>query len=98
MVTRSGKRKYIKISLKLTRVYILVLSQSQLFDGKAQQSVRAEDSEVESYGIANVSDPNDSRTLDDLLEWTKKDKRRLLHAVYRVGNLDKTIKYVSFCR
>ncbi|KAH9749543.1 Lactoylglutathione lyase GLX1 [Citrus sinensis] len=30
----------------------------------------------------------------ELLEWPKKDKRRLLHAVYRVGDLDRTIKYV----
>jgi lactoylglutathione lyase len=29
-----------------------------------------------------------------LLEWLKKDKRRLLHVVYRVGDLDRTIKYV----
>jgi lactoylglutathione lyase len=28
----------------------------------------------------------------ELLEWPKKDKRRLLHAVYRVGDLDRTIK------
>ena len=32
----------------------------------------------------------------ELLEWPKKDKRRFLHAVYRVGDLDRTIKYVFF--
>lgn len=32
---------------------------------------------------------------DELLEWPKKDKRRFLHAVYRVGNLDRTIAYVT---
>lgn len=32
----------------------------------------------------------------ELLEWPKKDKRRFLHAVYRVGDLDRTIKYVNF--
>lgn len=30
---------------------------------------------------------------DELLEWPKKDKRRFLHVVYRVGDLDRTIKY-----
>lgn len=30
---------------------------------------------------------------DSLLEWAKKDKRRFLHVVYRVGDLDRTIKY-----
>lgn len=32
----------------------------------------------------------------ELLEWPKKDKRRFLHAVYRVGDLDRTIKYVIY--
>lgn len=32
----------------------------------------------------------------ELLEWPKKDKRRFLHAVYRVGDLDRTIKYATF--
>lgn len=31
----------------------------------------------------------------ELFEWPKKDKRRLLHAVYRVGDLERTIKYAS---
>ena len=32
----------------------------------------------------------------DLVEWPKKDKRRFLHVVYRVGDLDRTIRYLSF--
>ncbi|CAI0408989.1 unnamed protein product [Linum tenue] len=38
--------------------------------------------------------------LDDpnaLLEWIKNDKRRMLHVVYRVGDLDKTIKFYTEC-
>ncbi|KAF9674037.1 hypothetical protein SADUNF_Sadunf10G0086200 [Salix dunnii] len=31
----------------------------------------------------------------DLLEWSKKDKRRLLHAVYCAGDLERTIKCVT---
>ncbi|KAI5447201.1 Lactoylglutathione lyase [Lathyrus oleraceus] len=31
----------------------------------------------------------------ELLEWPKKDKRRFLHAVYRVGDLDRTIKFYT---
>ena len=30
-----------------------------------------------------------------VLEWPKQDKKRMLHAVYRVGDLDRAIKYVS---
>lgn len=29
----------------------------------------------------------------ELLEWPKKDNHRFLHVVYRVGDLDRTIKY-----
>ncbi|GMH15782.1 hypothetical protein Nepgr_017623 [Nepenthes gracilis] len=31
----------------------------------------------------------------ELLEWPQKDKRRFLHAVYRVGDLDRTIKFYT---
>lgn len=34
---------------------------------------------------------------DELLEWPKKDKRRFLHVVYRVGDLDRTIKFYTEC-
>ncbi|XP_057960621.1 lactoylglutathione lyase GLX1-like [Malania oleifera] len=34
---------------------------------------------------------------NDLLEWAQKDKHRFLHAVYRVGDLDRTIKYYTEC-
>ncbi|KAL7130302.1 hypothetical protein ABFS83_13G124700 [Erythranthe nasuta] len=33
----------------------------------------------------------------ELLEWPKQDKRRFLHAVYRVGDLDRTIKFYTEC-
>lgn len=34
---------------------------------------------------------------ESLLDWPKKDKRRFLHAVYRVGDLDRTIKFYTEC-
>lgn len=30
---------------------------------------------------------------EDIKQWPKQDKRRFLHAVYRVGNLQATIDY-----
>lgn len=30
---------------------------------------------------------------EDIKQWPKQDKRRFLHAVYRVGNLEATIDY-----
>ncbi|XLS54040.1 hypothetical protein HN51_003795, partial [Arachis hypogaea] len=40
--------------------------------------------------MAETAQPN-----AELLEWPKKDKRRFLHAVYRVGDLDRTIKFYT---
>ncbi|XP_057429237.1 lactoylglutathione lyase GLX1-like isoform X1 [Lotus japonicus] len=40
----------------------------------------------------NMAEPN-----AELLDWSKKDKRRFLHAVYRVGDLDRTIKFYTEC-
>uniref|UniRef100_A0A0D9WE40 Lactoylglutathione lyase n=1 Tax=Leersia perrieri TaxID=77586 RepID=A0A0D9WE40_9ORYZ len=34
---------------------------------------------------------------DEAMEWVKKDRRRMLHVVYRVGDLDKTIKFYTEC-
>lgn len=33
-------------------------------------------------------------TQENVLDWVKQDNRRMLHVVYRVGDLDKSIKYV----
>ncbi|KAI5556440.1 hypothetical protein BDE02_18G035700 [Populus trichocarpa] len=33
----------------------------------------------------------------NVLEWVKNDKRRMLHVVYSVGDLDKTIKFYTEC-
>lgn len=34
---------------------------------------------------------------EHVLEWVQKDKKRMLHAVYRVGDLDRTIKFYTEC-
>lgn len=34
---------------------------------------------------------------ENVLEWVQKDKRRFLHAVYRVGDLDRAIKFYTEC-
>jgi lactoylglutathione lyase len=36
-------------------------------------------------------------TQNNILEWVKKDNRRLLHVVYRVADLEKTIKFYTEC-
>ncbi|XP_014506029.1 probable lactoylglutathione lyase, chloroplastic isoform X3 [Vigna radiata var. radiata] len=34
---------------------------------------------------------------ENALDWVKHDKRKMLHVVYRVGDLDKTIKFYTEC-
>lgn len=36
-------------------------------------------------------------TSENVLEWAQKDKKRFLHAVYRVGDLERTIKFYTEC-
>ena len=38
----------------------------------------------------------EAATNDSILEFVKSDNRRMFHVVYRVGDLDKTIKYSAF--
>ncbi|BAT77369.1 hypothetical protein VIGAN_01547600 [Vigna angularis var. angularis] len=40
---------------------------------------------------------NQTPNMADLLQWPKKDNRRMLHVVYRVGDLDRTIKFYTEC-
>lgn len=37
------------------------------------------------------------RSKEEAFAWAKKDHRRLLHVVYRVGNIDRTIKFYTEC-
>lgn len=43
----------------------------------------------------NMAQASTSITQEEALEWVKKDNRRMLHVVYRVGDLERTIKYIS---
>ncbi|XP_031119292.1 putative lactoylglutathione lyase [Ipomoea triloba] len=70
------------------------ISQTQLFDAKALQSLNAEREVIETGTAADIAR---AMVEENVLDWTKKDKRRMLHVVYRVGNLDKTIKFYTEC-
>ncbi|KAL2544944.1 putative lactoylglutathione lyase [Forsythia ovata] len=72
------------------------ISQSQLFDANAKL-LRTETNKLETFMLPVAAEPTTSVTAENVLEWTKRDNRRMLHAVYRVGNLDKTIKFYTEC-
>lgn len=68
--------------------------QSHLFGLKASMVLRGEGNSLAMAATGNVAQASTAAAPDNVLEWVKKDKRRLLHVVYRVGDLDRTIKYV----
>lgn len=43
--------------------------------------------------MASAASAETATNEENLLEFTKSDNRRMLHVVYRVGDLDRTIKY-----
>ena len=45
------------------------------------------------YEVGSMAETRKFAPGDDLLEWVQKDNRRFLHAVYRVGDIDRAIKY-----
>ncbi|MBA0810339.1 hypothetical protein Gohar_002343 [Gossypium harknessii] len=47
--------------------------------------------------VGNVVHASTATAQETALEWVKKDKRRMLHVVYRVGDLDRTIKFYTEC-
>ncbi|PWZ39007.1 Lactoylglutathione lyase [Zea mays] len=44
-----------------------------------------------------ATDSEASKAAEVVVDWHKQDKKRMLHAVYRVGDLDRTIKYYTEC-
>lgn len=74
-------------------VCYLAIPQSQLFGGKSTQLLRAEGNAIEASTSGNMALTSTTAAEQNVLEWVKNDKRRMLHVVYRVGDLDKTIKY-----
>ncbi|KAK2661219.1 hypothetical protein Ddye_007752 [Dipteronia dyeriana] len=73
------------------------IPQSQLFGGKASKLLRAEANVIEANTSGNMAPTSTAITEQSVLEWVKNDKRRMLHVVYRVGDLEKTIKFYIEC-
>lgn len=71
--------------------------QSQLFGLKATMMLRGEGNSRSAATGGNVAHASTAAAPENVLEWVKKDKRRLLHVVYRVGDMDRTIKFYTEC-
>lgn len=74
--------------------FLTVSPQEQLFGIRHSRSIRKMNSIVAS-AAGKTTQAGTTLSQEEALEWVKKDSRRLLHVVYRVGDLEKTIKYLS---
>lgn len=70
-----------------------VIPQSQLFAAEGAKLLRAEENSIE----GSTGNTATAFKEQDALNWVKNDKRRMLHVVYRVGDLEKTIKFYTEC-
>ncbi|XP_077218216.1 putative lactoylglutathione lyase, chloroplastic [Tasmannia lanceolata] len=73
------------------------IPQAQLFGIKTSNLLKAEGNSIDSGTAGNMAQASAAVSKEGALEWVKKDRRRLLHVVYRVGDLDKTIKFYTEC-
>ncbi|KVI01247.1 Glyoxalase/fosfomycin resistance/dioxygenase domain-containing protein [Cynara cardunculus var. scolymus] len=74
-----------------------VESQSQRFGLKACKLFRGEGNSKSVKTIVSMAQGSTATTQENALEWVKSDKRRMLHVVYRVGDMDRTIKFYTEC-
>ncbi|XP_027358668.1 probable lactoylglutathione lyase, chloroplastic [Abrus precatorius] len=65
------------------------------FGLKASRLLRHDDGNC--MGVMACGNLSPAATQENVLDWVKHDKRRMLHVVYRVGDLDKSIKFYTEC-
>ncbi|GMY17592.1 probable lactoylglutathione lyase, chloroplastic [Fagus crenata] len=75
----------------------IALPQTQLFNVKESKLLAAERNTTKAATAGNIAQENTTFTEVDALKWVKNDNRRMLHVVYSVGDLDKTIKFYTEC-
>ncbi|XP_054786642.1 probable lactoylglutathione lyase, chloroplastic isoform X2 [Prosopis cineraria] len=76
---------------------VRVVSQSNRSTLKASKPLRLDGNCARVMASGSVSQGSRASTTEDVLEWVKQDKRRMLHVVYCVGDLDRTIKFYTEC-
>ncbi|GAB4852626.1 hypothetical protein Ancab_016840 [Ancistrocladus abbreviatus] len=64
---------------------------------KSSKLLRGEGNRMAVVAAGNMAQASTSAAQEDVLDWVKKDQRRMLHVVYRVGDVDRTIKFYTEC-
>ncbi|KAM0969618.1 hypothetical protein FF1_017856 [Malus domestica] len=76
---------------------IPAVPQSPSFGLKASKLLRGDGKTAGVAAAGNAAQASTTASPENVLEWVKQDKRRMLHVVYRVGDLDRTIKFYTEC-
>lgn len=74
-----------------------VVPQSLLFGLKASKLLKGNEKSMVVSTMGNAAQASTASIQENVLEWVKQDKRRMLHVVYRVGDMDRTIKFYTEC-
>lgn len=73
-------------------MFTCTVSQQESFFGRRGGRFVRTLSSTEAGAAGNMAQASTALKQEEALDWVKKDNRRPLHVVYRVGDLDKTIK------
>ncbi|XP_075084084.1 putative lactoylglutathione lyase, chloroplastic isoform X2 [Nicotiana tabacum] len=84
-------------SRKFASFHLGTVPQMQSFGIKASKLLREKGSNFSIGAVGSMAHASTATTQENVLDWVKQDKRRMLHVVYRVGDLDRTIKFYTEC-
>ncbi|XP_070031026.1 probable lactoylglutathione lyase, chloroplastic isoform X4 [Nicotiana tomentosiformis] len=84
-------------SRKFASFHLGTVPQMQSFGVKASKLLRDKGSNFSIGAVGSMAHASTATTQENVLDWVKQDKRRMLHVVYRVGDLDRTIKFYTEC-
>ncbi|KAK4481238.1 hypothetical protein RD792_012121 [Penstemon davidsonii] len=71
--------------------------QLQTFGLRTSKFFKGENVRISVSAAGNAAQGSTATAQENVLEWVKNDERRMLHVVYRVGDLDRTIKFYTEC-
>ncbi|KAL7134799.1 hypothetical protein ABFS83_11G050000 [Erythranthe nasuta] len=71
--------------------------QLQSFGLWASKFIKGESGGISLSAAESAAQASTAIPQENALDWVKKDRRRMLHVVYRVGDMDKTIKFYTEC-
>ncbi|KDP34187.1 hypothetical protein JCGZ_07758 [Jatropha curcas] len=73
------------------------IPESHLLGVRTSKLLRGDGNVMESSASPKMTQVSTAIADQNALEWVNNDKRRMLHVVYRVGDLEKTIKFYTEC-